>query len=188
VTVVYHVETHRNPRQIERLARALLVRTPDAVVVIDHDKRFEGPDRRVLDKLGAHLRLSDGGYGDMSHVYRWMQTAEWLASENISYTWMSNLTGQDYPIRPLDRVHAELAASPADAYIQTFDVLDADETHWGVARGRTRYEYSHRRLKRFSLGATGTSTVAGGEPCAAVVPGDDIHRFGSRKPREVTVG
>jgi hypothetical protein len=150
VTVVYHVETHRNPRQIERLARALLVRTPDAVVVIDHDKRFEGPDRRVLDKLGAHLRLSDGGYGDMSHVYRWMQTAEWLASENISYTWMSNLTGQDYPIRPLDRVHAELAASPADAYIQTFDVLDADETHWGVARGRTRYEYSHRRLKRLS--------------------------------------
>ena len=134
MTVVYHVETHRNPRQIERLARALLVRTPDAVVVIDHDKRFEAPDRRVLDKLGAHLRLSDGGYGDMSHVYRWMQSRG-VAGVGNSYTWVSNLTGRDYPIPPLDQVHAELTASAADAYIQTFDVLDADETHWGVAQG-----------------------------------------------------
>ena len=148
--VVYHIETHRNPRQIERLVRTLMRGAPDALVIVDHDQAWESPDPALLSGLGAVLRLSDGGYGDMSHVRRWMNTAEWLKREGIDYDWLSNLTGQDYPIRSVESIHADLALSDADAYIQTFEVFNADETRWGVSRGRTRYDYHHHRLVRLS--------------------------------------
>ena len=150
MTVVYHVETHRNPRQIERLVRTLLRGAPDALVVVDHDRSFESPDPAVLAGLGAVLRLSDGGYGDMSHVQRWLATARWLEDEGIEYSWLSNLTGQDYPVRPMIDIHRDLAGADADAFIQTFEVMNAEQTRWGVARGRTRYEFNHHRLARLS--------------------------------------
>ncbi len=97
-------------------------------------------------RLGAELRLSDGGYGDMTHVDRWLSTARWLEREHIDFSYLTNLTGQDYPIRPMTQIHADLDGSKTDAFIQTFSVLDPAETKWGVARGRTRYEFRHRRL------------------------------------------
>ena len=150
MTVVYHIETHRNPRQIERLVRTLVRGAPDALVVVDHDRTFESPDPAVLSGLGAVLRLSDGGYGDMSHVRRWLTTARWLEQEGIEYSWLSNLTGQDYPVRPIADIHADLDRSSADAFIQTFEVFDENQTRWGVSRGRTRYEYRHHRLMRLN--------------------------------------
>jgi len=146
MTIVYHIETHRNPRQIESLVRAIVRGAPDALVVVDHDRSFDAPDPGVLAGMGAELRLSDGGYGDMTHVDRWLSTARWLQSEGIDYSYLTNLTGQDYPVRPMAQIHADLAGSGVDAFIQTFSVLDPDETKWGVARGRTRYEYRHHRL------------------------------------------
>jgi hypothetical protein len=148
VTVVYHVETHRNPRQIERLVRTLVRGAPDALVIVDHDRSFESPDPAVLSGLGAVLRLSDGGYADLSHVRRWLTTARWLEDEGVQYSWLTNLTGQDYPIRQISDIHRDLDNASADAFIQTFDVFDPTQTKWGVARGRTRYEYQHRRLAR----------------------------------------
>jgi hypothetical protein len=148
VTVVYHIETHRNPRQIERLVRTLLRGAPDALVVVDHDRAFESPDPAVLSGLGAELRLSDGGYADPSHVRRWLATARWLEQEGVQYNWLTNLTGQDYPIRPMGDIHRDLDNATADAFIQMFDVFDPNQTKWGVARGRTRYEFNHRRLAR----------------------------------------
>lgn len=150
MTVVYHIETHRNPRQIERLVQTLVRGAPDALVVVDHDRSFDPPDPALMARLGAHLRLSPGGYGDMSHVRRWMSTAEWLAAENIDYTWLSNLTGQDYPIRPIADIHRDLETAEAEAFIQSFEVMNADQTRWGVSRGRTRYEFTHHRLARLS--------------------------------------
>ena len=150
MTVVYHIETHRNPRQIERLVRTIVRGAPDALVVVDHDRSFEPPDPAVISGLGAVLRLADGGYGDMSHVRRWLTTARWLEDEGIAYRWLSNLTGQDYPVRPIPDIHAELERSDADAYIQSFEVLNPEQTKWGVTRGRTRYEYRHHRLAKLS--------------------------------------
>jgi hypothetical protein len=149
-TVVYHVETHSNPRQIERLVTTINRWVPDAVIVVNHDRRWESPRQEVLRRAGAELVLVEGGYGDMSHVKRLLQTVKWLRDDNVAFDWLSNLTGQDYPIRPLNAVHRELAASDADAFIQTFEVLNPETTHWGVARGRTRYTFQHHRFRRLT--------------------------------------
>ena len=148
--VVYHLETHSNPRQIERLVSTINRWVPDALIVVNHDQRWDSPDREVLKRCGAELFLVEGSYGDMSHVTRLLQTITWLRDEGIDFDWLSNLTGQDYPIRPLDAVHRELAETDADAFIQTFEVLNADETHWGVARGKTRYTFQHHRYRRLT--------------------------------------
>ncbi|MEO8105863.1 MAG: hypothetical protein ABI720_00970 [Actinomycetes bacterium] len=150
MTVVYHVESHRNPRQIERLVGALVRGAPDALVIVDHDRAFAAPDASVLAQLGAVLRLSDGGYGDMSHVNRWFATARWLRAEGIEFSYLSNLTGQDFPLRPMADIHADLQSSGVDAFVQTFEVFDEGASKWGVARGRTRYEFSHRRIRRLT--------------------------------------
>ncbi len=150
MTFVYHVESHRNPRQIERLVRALVSGAPDALVIVNHDRSFESPDPSVIAGLGAELQLSDGGYGDMTHVNRWFSTARWLRAEGVDYSYLSNLTGQDYPIRPPAQIQTDLSSTGVDAFIQTFGVLDPDDTKWGVARGRTRYDFQHERLRRLS--------------------------------------
>jgi hypothetical protein len=147
MTVVYHIETHRNPRQVEHLVRTLVSGDTDTLVVIDQDRRFESPDSALLTRLGAVLHLSDGGYGDLTHVRRWLRTVQWLQDEGIDYRWLSNLSGQDYPVRSLAAIHGDLAATRTDAFVETFDVFDEAQTPWGIARGRTRYEFEHRRFR-----------------------------------------
>jgi hypothetical protein len=149
-TVVYHLETHRQPQQVERLVSTLHRWAPDSLIVVNHDQSGEPLDESLLNGLGAVVQYARGGYSDLSHPRRWLQTVDWLRANGIEYDWLSNLSGQDYPIRPLTEVHAELAISDADAYVETFDVFDPEQTPWGLARGNTRYRYHHRRLGRLS--------------------------------------
>ena len=148
--VAYHIETHRNPPQVERLVSTLLRWAPRSVVVVSHDERSAPLDADRLTSMGAVVLSSRGGYSDMSHARRWLETVDWLQRNNVEYDWLSNLSGQCYPVRPLDVVHAELATSQVDAYIETFDVFDPSQTPWGTARGRTRYTFQHRRLRRLT--------------------------------------
>lgn len=148
--VIYHLETHRQPRQVERLAATLLRLAPDCLVVINHDERSEPLDVWALDRLGVVVQYATGGYSDMSHARRWLQTVRWLRAEGVQYEWLSNLSGQDYPVRPLEQVHADLADTTADAFMETFDVFDPEQTPWGISRGTTRYRFRHTRLGRLS--------------------------------------
>ncbi len=151
-TVAYHLETHRNPRQVERLVRTLFRWAPDAVVVINHDERSAPLDVPALTKLGAVVHHAPGGYSDMSHARRWLHTVDWLMDEGVEFDWLSNLSGQDYPLRPLGQIHAELGASTAHAYLEMFEVFDPSSTPWGLARGNTRYNFQHRRMCRLNQG------------------------------------
>ncbi|MEO8329128.1 MAG: hypothetical protein ABI586_03895, partial [Candidatus Nanopelagicales bacterium] len=89
-TVAYHVETHCNPSQVERLVATLLRWAPDSVIVVSHDERSEPLDVHALTKLGAVVHLAPGGYSDMSHARRWLHTVEWLYDEGVNFEWLSN--------------------------------------------------------------------------------------------------
>jgi hypothetical protein len=146
-TVAYHLETHTNPRQVQRLVRTLRAQAPDSPIVVNHDARAPALDPALFRGLDVAVQIGVGGYSDLSHARRWLQTAQWLAEEGVDYDWLSNLSGQDYPVRPLGDVHRELAASEADAFLEYFDVFDADQSPWGLRLGTTRYTYSHRRVR-----------------------------------------
>ena len=148
-TVVYHLETHQRPEQVTRLVAAL-VDSSDALVVVNHDERGDALNESALTKLGAVVHHGRGGYSDLSHPLRWLQTVDWLAANRIEYDWLSNLSGQDYPIRPMSQIHAGLRESVTDAFIETFDVFDPEQSTWGVKRASTRYQFHHRRVAALS--------------------------------------
>src|ERR1700742_432260 len=67
--VVYFMETHTRPAQIERLVRGITEGSPGALGLISHDKAGEPLDVRLLESLGnVHIMFDDGGYGDFTHV------------------------------------------------------------------------------------------------------------------------
>ena len=151
VTVAYHLETHRDPEQVERLVRRLREQAPDSPIVINHDVRGEPLDRSRLERRWSAVVVDgEGGYSDLSHPRRWLQTVAWLNDHDVSFEWLSNLSGQCYPVRSLSAVHDELAASDADAFVETFDTADPLSSTWGLRLADTRYRFAHRRVAALS--------------------------------------
>jgi hypothetical protein len=157
--VCYQVHTHRAPAQIYRLVATLVRASRDCIVVISHDRAGPELDSAALTKLGdVHVQLTDGGYGDWSHINRYLEVADLLDTRGIGYDWMVNLSGQDYPVTPLATAEAELAAarvgrdggeSTVDGFLLTFPV-ESPDAPWPLHRSRSRYWYRYRRLKEIS--------------------------------------
>lgn len=143
--VCYQVHTHHLPELTERLVRRLV--DTGALVLVSHDERgVELP--AGLERLGdVHVLRARGGYGDFSHLDRWMAAVRWLESHGVDYDWMVTLSGQDYPLCPVVQVEKELADSAADAYLEHFPAFSHD-CPWPERRVRARYHYRHVRLPR----------------------------------------
>jgi hypothetical protein len=148
-TVVYHVESHTLPDQLERLVRRLLASGPQTMVVVNHDSRSTD-DLSAIQRLPrVHVMRSPGGYADFSHVRRYLSTLDWLDHEGVAYDWIANLSGQDYPLRDLTVAEAELGADGVDGYLEWFPAFDPTSP-WGPHLGRSRYMFRHKRLRSLS--------------------------------------
>jgi hypothetical protein len=144
-TTAYLVQSHKNPAQVLRLLRALRAGSPSSVIHVSHDERGERLDDAALAALGVTVRYEAGGYGDFSHVRRYLDAVAWLRDSGQEVDWVVNLTGQDYPLRPIADIEAELAASTVDGYLEYFDCFGPAHK-WPVERARSRYLFRHRRL------------------------------------------
>lgn len=142
----YQVHTHTQPALVERLVRRLVEAGTDPVVLVSHDVRAEPLPVRTLERLGdVHVLGARGGYGDLSHVDRWIDATRWLDAHGVAYDWMVTLSGQDYPVRPVAEGEREVAAAAYDGYLEHFPVF-SEESRWPPHRARNRYLYRHRRL------------------------------------------
>ena len=149
MTVAYLIQSHRTVEQIYRLVRTLRSGSPHAVIHVSHDRRGERVSLSALASAGAtHVHLDQGGYGDFTHVQRYLDAARWLGTQP-PVEWVTNLTGSDYPLRPLREIEADLAGSQVDGYLEYHDVLGPGGT-WPQRRGVDRYRYQHRRVVRLS--------------------------------------
>jgi hypothetical protein len=147
--LAYHVESHTLPGQLERLVRRLIATGNDPVVVVNHDSRSTDDLSRIAALPGVYIQRSPGGYADFSHVRRYLETLTWLAAQGVEYDWVANLSGQDYPLRDVAEAESELAEPGVDGYLQWFDAFDP-KSSWGPNLGRSRYTFSHRRLRSIS--------------------------------------
>ncbi|MHB1874155.1 MAG: hypothetical protein ACYCPF_04785 [Streptosporangiaceae bacterium] len=156
--VVYFLQTHARPAQVARLVRVITEGSPDAIVLISHDKSGPALDVAGLQALGnVHVFLERGGYADFSHVDRYLAAVDWLDANGIDYDWLENLTGQDYPPRPVAEIEDALATADTDGFLQYSPVFPervpggADHGTPGYTLVRvvdavTRYDYRHWRL------------------------------------------
>jgi hypothetical protein len=162
VRVCYYMQTHKGPAQIERLVRLIKKDcSPDSVVVIHHDESGASLDVSSLESLpSVHVLQGPGGYGDFSHLDRYFAAVDWLDAHGIEFDWMQNMTGQDYPLKPIAEIEHNLVYGGMEGYLQYAPVfpdrtpLGAD---WGAGpefrlddpfNSAMKYEYQSWRIGR----------------------------------------
>lgn len=149
----YHIQSHRSPEQVDRLVATIKQYSPDSVVHISHDRHGARLDVEALEAHSdTHVEFHEGGYGDYSHVDRYLAGVDFLDRNGIEVDWFVNITGQDYPLVPLDQAEAELESSGMDGFMEYWDMYGPD-SQWPATRVHSRYQFQHRRLMPLSPAA-----------------------------------
>lgn len=147
--VVYIVISHRNPAQVLRLARTLRAGSPHAPLVIHHDDRQSQLDAGALGKLGdvQLVRPSSAvAWGWASQLDVLLRCLAWVL-ERIAFDWLTILSGQDYPIRPLAEIERDLLDSPYDGYVEGAMVAPPRWTRGELDEFSSRYFYRYRPIR-----------------------------------------
>lgn len=148
--VAYHIQSHKDPEQIVRLVDRIQRSGGESIVLVSHQRGGEPLDQARLTRRGEACVLPcAGGYGDFSHVDRYMESARWLLDRDDPFDWFVNLSGQDYPLAPVSKMEQELATSGHDAWLGFFDIF-GPESKWPHPLGHTRYDFRHWRTNRLS--------------------------------------
>jgi hypothetical protein len=146
----YLVQTHREPRQVVRLLRALRRGSPSARIFVYHDASHQSFDPALLAPIpGCDLLLAPAPVrrADFSMVEAYLDAAERIGRAGVEYQWLTLLSGQDYPVRPLADYEHLLDRSGVQGFLRYGDVLGPD-TPWPHQRrrGHRRYFYRYRTL------------------------------------------
>lgn len=146
-SAAYLILSHRLPDQLLRLAR-VLDSGGARHVGIHHDPSGEPVDTAALERL-ASVRLIRPA---RTVAWGWasqLDTLLWAMEETLSasdFEWLIVLSGQDYPVRPLARIEADLRAGGYDGYVQGELVPAPSLTRRLVDEFAARYHYRHRRV------------------------------------------
>jgi hypothetical protein len=158
--VAYYLQTHSRPAQVERLVEVITEGSPGAVVLVGHDVAGQPLDVPRLEAMGdVHVLPQKGGYGDFSHVDRYLEAAGWLDAHGVDYDWLENLSGQCYPLRPIAEIEDTLGSLNSDGYLLYSPVFPervpagADKGAAGYRLVRPfdatmRYDYRHWQVGR----------------------------------------
>jgi len=146
--VLYFIQTHSNPEQIYRLTQTIKKSSPGSYILISHN-HFKGSslDVTLLRNLPEVEVIScQRKRGDFSIMQGYLDAVDWLFSHNVSFDWLINITGQDYPTQPLSRIEKFLAGTKYHGFLEYFDVLsDSEHNPWGRREGCDRYLYKYWR-------------------------------------------
>lgn len=143
--------SHTEPDLVERLVRVIVSELPDACVVVRHDARavpFE--EDRVADLPQVHVRAhcEDAEWGSWAFTERVLEGVQHALDLEEPWEWLAVVSGQSYPIAPLDGLVAHLAATPSDAALRLSGARFAPAPSWRQRRahGGDRARYRFRRL------------------------------------------
>jgi hypothetical protein len=147
--VLYLITSHRQPAQVYRLARTIRRGSPSAPIVIHHDESRTHLDPAGFGELGDLHILPFSlpvKWGGMSIVDMNLRSFRWILG-HLDFEWLVLLSGQDYPIKPLQEIEASLLASDRDGFMEapsevTNRILREDKT-------RIRYSFTFRYFYRY---------------------------------------
>jgi hypothetical protein len=115
--VAFLVLNHRPPAQLIRLLTTLRSQLPDSPIVVHHDVFHGEFPSELLEPIGNVYLLASRkrmAWGDFSLVEACCWSLTWMR-EHLEFDWMVLLSGQDYPIKPLDGLVDNLTRGGADA-------------------------------------------------------------------------
>jgi len=146
--ITYVVMAHSRERQLLRLVRVLRRESPNSSVVIHWDRQAPPLDAAPFLELGNVFLVEHpvhpewGGFQVVAALLASMRTAMAVTR----FDWIVFLSGQDYPITPLEQTEAELAASGCDSF------LDAGTIASGRMAFRWRRSGDTRLGRRYYFG------------------------------------
>lgn len=142
---VYLILAHNKHGQLLRLIRTIRAGSPSSAILLHLDAKASLPDRAVLDGLGVRLvepRFSVQ-WGDSSQVDALLESFAY-ALQNFDFNWLSIISGQDYPVRPLSIAEAELRNSPYDAFVKAAPAAPYRARYYSRFWTLPRFPYTHR--------------------------------------------
>jgi hypothetical protein len=138
--VAYVVIAHAAHEQFFRLLSTLRSGSPQAAIVLHFDAKRDAPPLALLRDLNVLMvepRVTVN-WGDISQVDAMLASIE-FATRHVDFEWLTFISGQDYPLRPLSRIEADLRSAGCDAFVRA-----------GPAGAYTqRYELRYWNLPRF---------------------------------------
>jgi hypothetical protein len=142
--VCYLIQTYKNPEQVYRLIRTLKKGSPDSLIIVSHDFSHCSIDVADLPDLsGVMVFPGQGGRGDFCTTQRYLDTIDWLLSNNIDFDWLSNISAQDYPIQPLSQIDDFLSTTSYDGFIEHFEVF-SKQSKWSFQEAYSRYFFKYK--------------------------------------------
>jgi Core-2/I-Branching enzyme len=146
VKVAYAICSHTNPDQVVRLASLLASSDRDAVVAVHHDQTSTRLDRRSLpDTPSVHLLDSgiDVRWAGFSVVEMVLFCMRWIR-DHTAFDWFVLLSGQDYPIQPLQSIAAFLDRTEHDAFARGLPIDQLEG--WRRREAERRYLYAYTKV------------------------------------------
>jgi hypothetical protein len=115
MTVAYVVLSHRNPPQVLRLVR-VLTEGPSAQVLVRHDGRRSTLAPAAIAAAGGeaiedHIEVEWARWSHLELILGCLREAR----RRLDPDWTLILSGQDYPLRPMAAIEADLGRSQSDA-------------------------------------------------------------------------
>lgn len=116
--VVYFVISHTNPEQVTRLAKTL-ASSANSEVVIHHDYSSSHLDSAAfINMRNVHLldKPIPAYWGGFPLVTLTLHGIEWILT-HLQFDWLVYISGQDYPIQPLNQIEGFLQGTSYDGFM-----------------------------------------------------------------------
>lgn len=141
--ILYIIQTFKDLTQIRRLVNVIRRSDPAGVVIITHNSEaFRISPSDFPDSSRVHVINREGGSRiDFSLVEAYLGALDYARNQEINFDWVINLTGQCYPVRPLQELVNLLEEAEVDGFIRHFQVFDES----GKGGGIWPYEEAHSR-------------------------------------------
>lgn len=141
--VLYLIQTFKDLPQIVRLVQRIRQSDPLGVVLISHNQQAFVLRADAFEGLtDVHIvNVPRGSRIDFSLPASYIAALEHAYKLGIDFDWVVNLTGQCYPVRPLQEFVRRLERAKVDAFIDHHRVFD----NYGHGGGIWPYEEAHSR-------------------------------------------
>lgn len=152
MTFAFVLLTYGRPEPVLRLVEALASGSQDRLIVVCHDGTPDALARLAASELVDKVLASPGGRGRFSVIDAAISAMRWLETHEKPYDWLVQLSGQDYPVRPMSEFEGELERGSADGYFYHFDAFDPVEAAdgpiaWPLREVENRYLFRYAMLK-----------------------------------------
>jgi hypothetical protein len=143
VRVAYIVLSHRHPEQVLRLVSAL-AEGPGARVLVRHDQRGSRLPTAEIEAAGGEpvedeIEFGWGGWSQLEVIVSCLSEA--VARHDPD--WALILSGQDYPLRPLAAIEADLERGGSDARLGAVREVERRRPPAGEDEFFLRCRYRH---------------------------------------------